>query len=425
MSTLQERLGVAVESDAARFMGGDFAEGHGAGIARRIKRRRAARAASYSGGTMLAVGALAVGATKLPWGSIGGAIQPGAAGCVTPSPTGGAALAPAGADVVYSSAVNVEDGSATVTVPGRDGTAAEPSTPRYVVTYTSDGNVHVVTAEGDEFGVHVSSAAPAHFVGADGREVTIDLGPDGDVLSVTVEAQEGEALSLEEPEASPSSDCATPEPAETPTEEPILDDETAYADLSPFQCGYVFEELDGSTGVITIAEPHWVSAASAEASVLAFHEEGGITLGLSGEDVPLVTFTAQFPGERSFYGSETGPLDPATYSEAPYVTVDGQEVKGGYVVGAQFVLVLDGAVVATYDGSLVDEFGVTQYIDGYDVATGTLYGLNLTAGFTPCDDVEPGELDGAQPVAVVGATFWDGEGSVDGPYYAWRFIVRG
>lgn len=425
MDTLQERLGVAVESDAARFSGGDFAEGRGASVARRVRRRRTARAAGYGGGAMLAVGALAVGGARLPWGGIGAIAQPGAGGCVTPDAAASTvSFGPEGGAVVYSATVDIDNGQASVTVPGRDSFTDPDVPPRYVVTYESDGTVHVVPAEGEEVTLRVAQDAPAVFVGSDGRAVTIGLGPHGDVMSVVVEAQVGDILPVASP--SPSSDCVTPEPTDSASPAPSLDDEVVFADASPFQCGFVFDELDGSTGVITFEETQWVSSDEAAAAVRALHEDpASIPLGLSGEDVPVLTYSSTYLADRAFYASETGPTDPDEKAEAPYAEVNGEAIKGGFVEGAQFVLVSGGVVVATYDGSSTAEYGVTQYIDPFDIGSGKLYGLDLTLGFAPCTGVDPSQLEGAQPVAVAGTKFFDSDGNVDGPYYAWRFITRG
>ena len=98
-------------------------------------------------------------------------------------------------------------------------------------------------------------------------------------------------------------------------------------------------------------------------------------------------------------------------------------MQGGLADGAQFVLAVDDTVVATYAWDDTGASGITQYIDSYDGGAGTLYGLNLQAGFTACPGIDPAALVGAQPVAVVGTQALQ-DGVVTGPYYAWQFITR-
>ncbi|MBC7298834.1 MAG: hypothetical protein H5T82_08065, partial [Demequina sp.] len=56
-----------VMEDATRMSGRDFAHARGVGVARRVRTRRRVRAASVGGVSAVAVGALAVGATQVPW----------------------------------------------------------------------------------------------------------------------------------------------------------------------------------------------------------------------------------------------------------------------------------------------------------------------------------------------------------------------
>src|SRR6187551_2819974 len=123
MNTLQERLGVAVESDAARYSGELFSTARGASIAGRVRRRRAVRAAGYGGGAMLAVGALAVGGTRIPWESLGGGLNVGAPGCVTASPSAatseGHPIEAPGSSSAYT--LKTTDGASIVTVVVVDG----------------------------------------------------------------------------------------------------------------------------------------------------------------------------------------------------------------------------------------------------------------------------------------------------------------
>jgi hypothetical protein len=434
MDTLQERLGVAVESDAVRFSGAEFAAGRGASVVGRVRRRRAARAAGYGGASVLAVGALAVGGARLPWGGFVG-LDVGAADCVTVGASMGTDAAPVGADVVYSAVVEVEYGTATVRVPGR-ATAEDPEAltvaPRYIISYTIDGSVEVEAADGSRQVGDLTPDSPLHFTGADGRDVSVQLSPEGDVLSVRVEAQPGEALPIEA--SSASTDCITPPPTPTASRSVESDPEPSWggeivaapgAAVSPFQCGFVFPGPVGSTGVITIGEPRWLTAGGAEAAVRSlFGDPDSISLALSGDDVPLLVYSSisTWPGMN--HGGEAGPSDPAESDGAMTFDVDGARVYGGFVDGAQFVLEADDTVIATYSREDVAAGGATQFIDSAGDGDGTMYGLNLVDGFTACPNVDPATLADAQPVAVAGTKSVEQE-TVAGPYYAWRYITRG
>ncbi|MCB2413431.1 hypothetical protein LGT39_11305 [Demequina sp. TTPB684] len=56
-----------VADDASRMSGARFADARGASIARRVRTRRTVKAAGVGGASVVAVGALAVGATQAPW----------------------------------------------------------------------------------------------------------------------------------------------------------------------------------------------------------------------------------------------------------------------------------------------------------------------------------------------------------------------
>lgn len=75
----------AVAADAARLSGREFADARGTGVARRVRTRRTVRAAGMGGASAVAVGALVLGATHMPWGALGAAPGIGVTECATRS----------------------------------------------------------------------------------------------------------------------------------------------------------------------------------------------------------------------------------------------------------------------------------------------------------------------------------------------------
>lgn len=290
---LQDLMHGAEDAKRRAFASEDFAGGYGRSVIGRVKRRRAASATAMGGGTVVAVGALAVGASTVPWGTfVLGASPAGPSNASTPAPSG----------------------------------------------------------------------------------------------------------------------------AERPS---------VLAGSSPFQCGFVFAAPEGSTGVITVGEPRWLTPGQADAAVRSFygdHEE--IELALSGSDVPILQFSSISTWPGGNYGGDVGPTDPAEHRGGFSYGADGATISGGYIDGAQFVLAADDVVIATYSPEDVAGNGRTQYVLHAGDGHGTLYGLNLASGFTACPGVEPDALEGAQAVAVAGTMLVDGEKAVEGPYYAWRYVER-
>src|SRR5664279_2113607 len=69
-SSFQAAMNDLVAADAARMSGRAFADARGTGVARRVRTRRRVRAAGMGGASAVAVGALAFGATNMPWGQL-------------------------------------------------------------------------------------------------------------------------------------------------------------------------------------------------------------------------------------------------------------------------------------------------------------------------------------------------------------------
>ena len=86
MSDLKDLLQSAGEAKRQLFASEDFAVGYGRSVVSRVKRRRVASATAMGGGTVVAVGALAVAVTHVPFASLGLAASGHAVICTTTTP---------------------------------------------------------------------------------------------------------------------------------------------------------------------------------------------------------------------------------------------------------------------------------------------------------------------------------------------------
>lgn len=446
---LQDLLNGTAEAKRMNFASEDFAAGYGRSVIGRVKRRRAVSATAIGGGSLVAVGALTFGAASVPWNSFS-PLTPGAATCEpasalsSPSPTGSAAerafiitvLLPKGTlttivtqesegqteSVVTSE--TLQDETATLklvngTLLQDDGegnfTELQRTDGVFTITFPSGAErfLTVDPAEGNEPGTE-----PGHVIyEANGTDLVIDL------------AREPLAP---EPSSSADADCVTPEPSSSPTPSPSSSASPtpsagtlpeAVQGGSPFQCGFEFSGPAGSTGVITIAEPLWISAGSAEATVNSMYvDPDSNRFAFSGDDVPTVQYSSSSTWPGGNYGGEVGFTDPAELPDSFSYEADGEVIYDGVLSGAQFVLAMDDVVIATFASEDGADSGVTQFLNSAGDGNGTLFGLDLTSGFVACPGVDPDSLDGAQAVAVAGAKLV-GRDTVDGPYYAWRYIT--
>lgn len=83
---LKDVLLGAVEAKRGHFAHENFAEGYGRVIIGRLKRRRAITATAVGGGTVVAAGAVVVGASYAPWGGFGMPATQGIVTCTTSNP---------------------------------------------------------------------------------------------------------------------------------------------------------------------------------------------------------------------------------------------------------------------------------------------------------------------------------------------------
>lgn len=305
----------------ARFSHEDFAALYGRRIAGRVRRRRAVRAAGVGGGTMLTAGALVVGVTQVPWGTLGATpgVGVGATDCVTPSPSS-------------------HDFSYTVT----DG-AIQDASAQLVVTDVAAGGVLYrgwVQADGtwvfrDADGNPVDARQEpdgSYVVNVDGA--TVDFNPPGTDPSAAASDQTPTAtftytVGASEGSSSPSGsdDCLTPSPTPTgdataspdpsSSPDPSLAAKPEELDGSPYQCGFVFPTESRETDEITFMTPKWLDPADA---LLQMPEVplGSPPLPAEGELGPVAEVTiAMRVGPREVNGgsgwlwTSTDPTDPA------------------------------------------------------------------------------------------------------------------
>ncbi len=421
MNTLQERLGVVVEADAARFSGEEFADAWGGDVAGRVKRRRQVRAAAYSGGTMLAAGALVIGGVKLPWGTFAGPAGVGGVDCVTVTPS-------AAESIVYTETVAIEGGAASWAIPGRE---LEEAT-RYTLTYPSDRverGVTVTSPDGTPLELEFDATGEATFVGEDGRVVVVTLSEGENSILTVVKSNANEV------QASPSAsaDCVTPTPSPAvsamPSPSPSPSPSTSWSDAqdvsSPFQCGFEFPSSVGSTGPIAVEAVEWFAPEAAEERIRSqYADPEDALLQLSGDPVPVLVFstTPSWASEREEWILIGG--DPAVEGVGLFGTSNDPAATAGLVSGVQFVLESADKVIAVPDFTALPSGVASQYFESNGRASARIYGLDLTVAFAACPGVDQADLAGAQAVAVAGTQGFDADGTIEGPYYAWRFITR-
>lgn len=415
----------------ARFEREDFAAVCGRRVAQRVRRRRAVRAAGVGGGTMLTAGALAVGATNVPWGAWGTAagVAPGASSteCVTPSAvlmgTAGSmgtvvrgTLSPSadpsssGATSVLWSEYYLDTGDGIVTfAQDADGNwwTTQGDGEREPLTPSEDGLLTVVTADGEA--VVTMNIIDPEGSGAPGDEFT---------YRVDVESVDG-ADDCYTPSPTPSataSATASPSPERTPAIKP----EDVIGD-SPFECGFEFPSESYGSEDLWIDGVTWADGAEVEAEIRLGFEDPA--------DASIVNPTASVPGVSAHYASADRAAEPDdglhflwTTDDPTFATdiadlPDATGFESEAIMGHAFVGAVDGRVVATYEvpeggpypfwvsGNQSDGSALVQLLDG---------GLGLTS----CD-AAPVDQERLSLVAVMGLKAQHADGTVDPTVYAW------
>ena len=238
MNPLQERLGAALDGDAARYNGDEFADARLGSVLGSVKRRRTARAAGVSSVSLVGASALAVGAANVPWGSFVLGASPASSPsvlCTTTTPDAVAAVAPtsgAADSADYLVILQVGEDEPPVSETSPDGiTKSDPGTPGSVswaviggeadtsaAKATMDGDTLVVDtpAEGEQR-VELSDDGSYHFT-LNGQPVVWTISNDGkNSVTISMTGSDGDTGGAPAPAASPSPsvDCVTssPEPS--------------------------------------------------------------------------------------------------------------------------------------------------------------------------------------------------------------------
>lgn len=370
---------------------------------------------------MLAAGALVLGGTKLPWGTLAGPASVGGVDCVPVS-------ASPDENVVYSESVAIEGGAAAWEIPGRE---LEEAT-RYTLSYPSDRverGVTVTSPDGTPLELEFDATGQATFVGEDGRVVVVTLSEGENTILTVVKSNATEG----QPSPTASVDCVTPTPSPAvsamPSPSPSPSPSISWADpqeiASPFQCGFEFPSSVGSTGPIAVEAVEWFAPDAAEERIrsqYAYPEDA--LLQLSGDPVPVLVFstTPSWVSEREQSILTGG--DPAVEGVGLFGTGNDPAATAGLVSGVQFVLESADKVIAVPDFTALPSGVSSQYFESNGRASARIYGLDLTVAFASCPGVDQADLAGAQAVAVAGTQAFDADGTIEGPYYSWRYIER-
>lgn len=416
----------------ARFAHDDFAGDYGRHVVGRVRRRRTVRAVGVGGGTMLTAGALAIGATQVPWGTLGvaGLGDVGGTDCATPS----APPAPSLSTILFVS---------------------DPTTGalRMMLSQDEDGILTVTFGSGEPQVVALDAQGKATFNTPEGTTLTVDVtGSDGDrIVTMTegdstsytyqVEVQGTGKVELS-PEASPtapSDDCYTPsstpsgDPSATATPSPSPDQglaakpEDVIGD-SPFECGFTFPAESLKTDALWIDGAQWMTGADAAAAIQAsFADDPSQAPGIGNPTALVAVVTVHFAGAETEGGSighfgtaepSTGQIDTTRFIDTSRPT----DATHPYASeGATYVGVSDGRVVATGavptgDGRMLPPV----YLEpgAFPENGALLYLLDQGAALTPCD----ANLAASTPMdlfVVAGLIVKHADGTVDGPTYAW------
>jgi len=388
----------------ARFAHDDFAGDYGQRIAGRVRRRRAVRAAGVGGGTMLTAGALVLGATQMPWGTLGAEPGVGGSDCATPWPSLGAPTYSVVIDTDQASLMNLSimDASTGTLIVG--GTRQAGGT--YLFT---DGYGDPLKAVQGEAGLY-TVALPA---GVTSLESTATDAYRSAAVSTNFLSVKPPRLVVSDDAARQArGECYTPDPTFTPTPEAVT---------SPFQCGFELPTESLKSDDLWIDGAQWMDGADATAAIGARYSDDpsqAPEIGDSTNPVPVVTV--------HFAGTETGDSAAITWGTSePSIddieqglASDTSSLKGSE--GATFVGVADGRVVATGNVHPDPSGNVPPaYLDLPSYEDGSfLYLLDQAAALTSCD-ANPVDFSSIDLYAVAGLIVKQPDGTVEGPTYAW------
>jgi hypothetical protein len=437
MNTIRGFMGVAIESDATRFSGDEFAHEHWGAVRGAVRRRRAVRSAGVGSVSVVGAGALVMGVAVVPWGEFS-PLAPGSSTCATPTPNSSGDswefeaeqwavdVADSGtADewavwsndggVIASAFVNV-DGTVRVTEDGGAELVALPDTDgRYVTALTEGGYVVVERPESD--GVYVTVSPTAQVLLEQGFAPSVVEALGGSDASYSREFD----CVTPSPSASASSTPA-PGPSSSPSAVPTPEPGVSFVysgGESPFQCGAEIPSTESTTGLVRIVSTTWLTPSDATTAISSqYADPDSVKLQLSGDLVPVTQIAVPIKAEGDNVPGTLVSGDPA--EELAELTIEEyRDFLGTYQVGMQYVLASDGVVVATRLDAGEDQ---AQYMESNGPGA-LLYGLDLIGGMAPCEGVDESTLGDADVVAVAGISVLVGD-DIDGPHYAWKTILE-
>lgn len=411
-NSFQAAMNDLVAADAARMSGRAFADARGTGVARRVRTRRTVRAAGMGGASAVAVGAIAFGATHMPWGALDAAPGIGGTDCATPSPS----------DDAYAYEVIVRQGVTPVDTVSL--TDAATGATFLTATLQPDGTYVFTDADGNALRATAGESSGSYWI----------LGPQvppNDWGTASPGAAEigvksvstADFVGLPSAVRSALDDCYTPSPTPTqvstvaadpsPSPDPSVaaKPEDVVVGTNPFQCGFAFPVDSSAADGLWTLEAEQNSVADVNARLADYSSTAPQALGTA----PLFTVTmvdhfAATLGSISTVDQQA--IDPALVANR------AQASGVSLVQNATFVAVVNGSVV----GTIVDPYASLTppalFEEGLDtVFDNAITLLNPDIAFTACPGITLG--NDWTPYVVVGDAALDSAGKAYGPVYGW------
>lgn len=383
---------------------------------------------------MLTAGALVLGGTKLPWGTLAGPAGVDITDCLTVSASPDISFVGAGVSVTQNErgVTFVSDTGATETVRFADGEARVNS---------SDGSSSSLRKhDSGEYALPLSDGTIVTFVAWE--DPNDPSKPLVEVWSVESNSEStrvtGPApLSSPTPSASASADCVSPSPVASASASPspspsALDLPEQQIDLegSPFTVGFAFPFDEYGTDQLYIEDPVWLTPDEANAAMRSMYQVPSDAPQAAGTDlVARVTIADSLGGQADFTGGVGGARDPELMLDGGASQASHSNPGAYFVQGASFVAVRDGVVVGTL--AVVEDpqpFPAMNYdialdrqnVDPSRDMWATL--LNPEGAFV---DVGGQTLTGEYDLyAVAGSGIYDAQGVYSGTFYTWKKLER-
>jgi hypothetical protein len=365
---------------------------------------------------MLTAGAIAVGATHMPWGVLGAASGMGGTACETPWPSQGAPRYSVIIDTDHGSLSNLSIMYAATGAMIVGGVRQADGT--YLFTDGYGDSLEAVQGSAGYYSVELPPGVTSL------ESTTTDAYRSSSVetnyLSVSMPRVVMDSTDLAR---RASGDCYTPNP--TPSVAPSLaaKPKDVIGD-SPFQCGFEFPTESYGTDGLWIDDVEWFTPSDvAAAHAKIFGANPALSFADPNALVPRVT-VHRVEGPLAS-GQEArgvmGAWDP-TLEKVANLGLGGISVERVSAEGRTFVGVIGGKVVATGTLSQGDEAANASVladpaVDG-DANAELMYLADSSVALTSCD-ANPVDLTQVNIVAVAGVVVKHADGTVDGPTYAW------